>query len=231
MTPEYRGYRNTLLRKMETRMEEFDRRLQHLEHLFKMSEREKHLEDLVEVAAWAKKVEERLQVLHRQAGAAEASTAAGHGRRLRELERRSREVRAEVLRAVDEAEGTFALLWTVWIGPLWDRLIGLEKTLRSHEKPVRLPLQVHRAQDALLREALRRSGGIKKRAAQLMGVNLKTIYNWIQRMERRNVQKAPEALAGEYAWAEEGAEEGEAQGVGSQDGEDRRAPGGGGPAP
>jgi DNA-binding NtrC family response regulator len=39
-----------------------------------------------------------------------------------------------------------------------------------------------------VREALRRAGGDKKKAARLLGVSLKTLYNHLERMDADSVR-------------------------------------------
>jgi transcriptional regulator with PAS, ATPase and Fis domain len=90
----------------------------------------------------------------------------------------SRTERREVLMALDDLKGSLGIIFTVFVSHLWERLRAVEARLDD------LPpadCTWEEMQRHLLTSRLARNGGNKMRTARELGVDIKTIYAWLNR--------------------------------------------------
>lgn len=119
----------------------------------------------------------------------------GRAQRIRELERRTRQLQADLLRAIDDAEGLFNTVWSVMFSALLDRVIALEAKIYKDEEAKKPPPDpspevkataiIREVRRKLAEDAIVEARGNKTEAARILGVDAKTIFTWIRRTEER----------------------------------------------
>jgi len=100
-----------------------------------------------------------------------------------------------------EFEATVDIFWRLFVAPLWDRLDQLQLQLSSFSP------NTHNLEELTIRTiryALCTTGNNRMAASRLLGVNIKTLYNWLRKIERRSREVTPglpgprEVLSGDF---------------------------------
>lgn len=101
------------------------------------------------------------------------------------------ESRAEDLtERLEELEDTIEVLWAALIAPLWDRLERIERALRDEGEYPGVSATLEDVSIWHVLRAVRHYGG-KAPAARHLRINPKTVFGWLQRLEKKKGSHAP----------------------------------------
>lgn len=91
--------------------------------------------------------------------------------------------RQELVDGLEDLEGLISAMWSAVLVPLVERVESLESALRIHPEFADLPNSISELRKLAISRAIAKAGGKKELAARLLGVTIKTLYNW-QREQR-----------------------------------------------